>query len=292
MSGHDRETTPTPAGSTTVDPPDTDRPIEPAVPPSGPSDTELLHAHVNGDQHAFAALFHRHRNRIWAVALRTIGDREEAADALQDALLSAHRNAARFRGDSAVTTWLHRIVVNACLDRIRRRKAHPTVPLPDGSQPADGSAAMPEPAAPVADHDTALVVRAALADLPAEQRAALVLVDMQGYSVAEAARILDVAEGTVKSRCARGRARLALRLGHLKGRPEATARTRTTGGRPDTDVPSQSGGHQADVVAPGASTRTADQADGISVPLGNPSGAERVRPLSGRSGLDEHREDT
>ena len=66
----------------------------------------------------------RHRDRLWAVALRTIGDREEAADAVQDALLSAHRNAARFRGDSAVTTWLHRIVVNSCLDRIRRRQAH------------------------------------------------------------------------------------------------------------------------------------------------------------------------
>ena len=102
-------------------------------------DLELLRAHVAGDRDAFAELFHRHRDRLWAVALRTLGDREEAADALQDALLSAHRAAARFRGDSAVTTWLHRIVVNACLDRIRRRQAHPTVPLPDGNR-ADDSA--------------------------------------------------------------------------------------------------------------------------------------------------------
>ena len=63
-----------------------------------------------------------------------VGDPEEAADALQDALLSAHRAAARFRGDSAVTTWLHRIVVNACLDRLRRQRSHPTVPLPDGQR--------------------------------------------------------------------------------------------------------------------------------------------------------------
>jgi RNA polymerase sigma-70 factor (ECF subfamily) len=176
------------------------------------SDAELLRAHVDGDPHAFGELVRRHRDRLWAVALRTIGDREEAADAVQDALLSAHRAAARFRGDSAVTTWLHRIVVNACLDRMRRRHAHPTVPLPDGSHSDDGPRG-PEPAAPVHDHDTALVVRAAL---PPEQRAALVLVDVQGYPVLEAALILGVAEGTIKSRCARGRARMAIALGHLR----------------------------------------------------------------------------
>jgi len=184
--------------------------------PAAPSDADLLRAHLDGDAQAFAVLVRRHRDRLWAVALRTIGDREEAADAVQDALLSAHRNAAKFRGDSAVTTWLHRIVVNACLDRIRRRQAHPTVPLPDGNRDEDRPSA-PEPAAPVEDHDTALVVRAALAALPIEQRAAIVLVDVQGYPVAEAAEILGVAEGTIKSRCARGRARMALALGHLRG---------------------------------------------------------------------------
>ncbi|GIJ33759.1 RNA polymerase sigma factor SigM [Verrucosispora sp. WMMD703] len=192
------------------------------------SDLDLLRAHVAGDRDAFGELFRRHRDRLWAVALRTLGDREEAADALQDALLSAHRAAGRFRGDSAVTTWLHRIVVNACLDRIRRRRAHPTVPLPDGTHgPEDGpGTGGVEPAAPVPDHDTAMVVRDALAALPLEQRAALVLVDVQGYPVAEVARILGVAEGTVKSRCARGRARLAVTLGHLRPgtRPATTAR--------------------------------------------------------------------
>lgn len=198
------------------------RPVGDNGPPAAdpPSDLDLLRAHVAGDRDAFAGLFHRHRDRLWAVALRTLGDREEAADALQDALLSAHRAAGRFRGDSAVTTWLHRIVVNACLDRIRRRQAHPTVPLPDGVRDHTGATGGTEPAAPVPDHDTALVVREALAALPVEQRAALVLVDVQGYPVAEVARILDVAEGTVKSRCARGRARLAATLGYLRTAPE------------------------------------------------------------------------
>ncbi|MDM4721716.1 RNA polymerase sigma factor SigM [Micromonospora sp. WMMA1363] len=206
-----------------------------------PSDLDLLHAHVAGDQHAFAELFHRHRDRLWAVALRTLGDREEAADALQDALLSAHRAAGRFRGDSAVTTWLHRIVVNACLDRIRRRRAHPTVPLPDGVRDAEGGATTGgvEPTAPAPDHDTALVVRQALAALPMEQRAALVLVDVQGYPVAEVARILGVAEGTVKSRCARGRARLASTLRHL--RPSAAASPVRAGGNVPTVTPGNPG---------------------------------------------------
>jgi RNA polymerase sigma-70 factor (ECF subfamily) len=208
------------------------------------SDAELLRAHVDGDPEAFHELFHRHRDRLWAVALRTLSDREEAADALQDALLSAHRAAPRFRGDSAVTTWLHRIVVNACLDRLRRRRAQPTVPLPDGYSgdghaPRTGRAA--EPAAPAVDHDTVLVVREALARLPVDQRTAIVLVDLQGYPVAEVAEILQVAEGTVKSRCARGRARLAVLLGHLR-EPAAGDGGPVTGNlRPDGTVPSTSG---------------------------------------------------
>jgi RNA polymerase sigma-70 factor (ECF subfamily) len=188
----------------------------PGGPPGEPgdaeqSDSELLRAHLAGDRRAFDTLVRRHRDRLWAVALRTLGDREEAADALQDALLSAYRNAARFRGESAVTTWLHRIVVNACLDRVRRRQARPTVPLPEAG-PNEPVATGPAAAEP----DTVLTVRAALAELPVEQRAALVLVDIYGYPVSEAAEILAVAEGTVKSRCARGRARLAILLGQLR----------------------------------------------------------------------------
>src|SRR5580704_5046450 len=91
----------------------------------GPSDQELLRRHVAGDCDAFGELFRRHRDRLWAVALRTVCDPDEAADALQDAMVSAFRRAGDFRGDSAVTTWLHRIVVNASLDRLRRRAARP-----------------------------------------------------------------------------------------------------------------------------------------------------------------------
>jgi RNA polymerase sigma-70 factor (ECF subfamily) len=181
------------------------------------SDADLIAAHAAGDPRAFAELVRRHRDRMWAVALRTLRDPEEAADALQEAFISAFRAAASFRAESQVTTWLHRIVVNACLDRIRRRQARPTVPLPEtgpGEPVADGDA--------MADRETRLVVGEALAALPEEQRVPIVLVDVEGYSVADTARLLGIAEGTVKSRCARGRAKLAKSLGHLRN-PSADA---------------------------------------------------------------------
>ena len=176
----------------------------------------MLRRHIDGDPHAFGALFLRHRDRLWAVAVRTLHDNEEAADALQDAMISAFRQAAAFRGDSAVTTWLHRIVVNACLDRLRRRAARPAVTgLDEGAMDAL-AATTRGPAEQTDATETSVEVTAALRLLPAEQRAALVLVDMLGYSVADAAGVLGVAAGTVKSRCARGRARLLPLLSHLR----------------------------------------------------------------------------
>ena len=179
-------------------------------------DRALLAAHVAGDRDAFTTLVQRHRDRLWAVALRTLGDREEAADALQDALLSAYRSAGSYRGEARVTTWLHRVVVNACLDRVRRRKARPTVAMPEDGGPED-------PRDALGDRETAIEIEAALAALPDEQRAALVLVDVHGLPVEEAAHVLGIPVGTVKSRCSRGRARLAVSLGHLRNRPLPTA---------------------------------------------------------------------
>ena len=191
-------------------------------------DRALLRAHVAGDPEAFGTLFARHRDRLWAVALRTTGDPEEAADALQDALVAAFRRAEGYRGDAAVTTWLHRIVVNACLDRLRRRRTRAAVPLPEDEgtgSTADvlpgfpgAGAAVVDPADLAVDADRRAAVLAALDTLPPDQRAALVLVDMEGYSVEETAAILECAPGTVKSRCSRARARLLpLLVAHRPG---------------------------------------------------------------------------
>lgn len=183
------------------------------------SDHELLRAHVDGDADAFGILFARHRDRLWAVALRTMGNPEDAADGLQDGMIAAFRRAGSFRGDSAVTTWLHRVVVNACLDRIRAAKIRRFDSLPDDVEDRGTVVASAvrddEPETAVEDAERRRRVLAALATLPPEQRAALVLVDMEGYPVAEVAVMLDCAEGTVKSRCSRGRARLASLLADL-----------------------------------------------------------------------------
>ena len=184
-------------------------------PDTDEDDRALLAAHAAGDRAAFGLLVARHQERLWAVAVRTLGDRDEAADALQDALLSAYRAAGSYRGDARVTTWLHRIVVNACLDRVRRRAVRATVPLPEQERA--------DPRDALAARETALEVEAALAALPLDQRTAIVLVDVQGLPVAEAAAVLGVPTGTVKSRCSRGRARLAEVLGHLRNRPETAA---------------------------------------------------------------------
>jgi RNA polymerase sigma-70 factor (ECF subfamily) len=189
---------------------------------AAPTDADLVAAHAAGDQHAFSELVRRHRDRMWAVALRTVRDPEEASDAVQEAFISAFRAAGNFRAESQVTTWLHRIVVNACLDRIRRHQSRPTVPLPETG--------FNEPAAPrdsMSERETSLVISAALNQLPEDQRAPIVLVDVEGYSVAETAQLLGIAEGTVKSRCARGRTKLAKVLGHLRN-PDAIANVPTS----------------------------------------------------------------
>lgn len=178
------------------------------------SDAELLAAHIDGDPHAFSEIVKRHRDRMWAVALRTLGDPDEAADAVQDAFVSAYRKAGSFRGEAAVTTWLHRIVVNACLDRMRRKSVRP-VADDELIEAAERDTQLPDQ---TVEREVSMEVSAALKLLPADQRAALVLVDMMGYSVEDAAQVLDVPSGTVKSRCARGRAKLAPILSHLRNR--------------------------------------------------------------------------
>ncbi|MFC0624994.1 RNA polymerase sigma factor SigM [Kribbella deserti] len=176
-------------------------------------DHELLRLHVAGDPDAFGYIVRRHRDRMWAVAIRTLGEPEEAADALQDAFISAFRRADTFRGDAKVTTWLHRIVVNACLDRIRRRQVRAADPLPeDEDRAAELAGPVEEDAAEV--RERRLDVLNALKQINVDQRSALVLVDMEGYSIEEAAAILGCAPGTVKSRCARGRAKLLPLLKH------------------------------------------------------------------------------
>lgn len=189
------------------------------------SDAELLKAHTAGDRGAFEELYLRHRQRLWAVALRTTGDPDDAADALQDALISVLRNAESFRGEAAVTSWLHRIVVNASLDRMRRNRSKRLYALPD--DPDVSGNVMVDKTDHMSAREIQLTLEDALRKLPDDQRIPIVLVDVEGFRVDEVADMLNIPTGTVKSRCARGRARLARELQWLReeteGNPEGAS---------------------------------------------------------------------
>ena len=177
-----------------------------------PADDELVRRSLAGDPAAFPELMQRHQHRVFSVCLRVLGDREDAADAVQDAFLSALRKLGQFRGDALFTTWLHRIAVNACYDILRKRRRQPMLHLaedPDGPEREEGE--------PVLDHAEevagTLDAAAALVHVPEEFRVALVLADVQDMPYEEIARVLDVPIGTVKSRVHRGRLALARAMG-------------------------------------------------------------------------------
>lgn len=174
------------------------------------SDADLLQAHVAGHRQAFTVLVRRHHDRMAAVAYRTMNDPQDVPDALQEAWAKAHEMAAQFRADSQVSSWLHRIVINACLDRMRRSRVRAAKLVPQID------AQLPDPTDRAGDVDLAISINHALRLLPEEQRHAILLVDVEGYTVAETADLLGVATGTIKSRCARGRLKLSVILRSLR----------------------------------------------------------------------------
>ena len=158
------------------------------------------------------ALLRRHHDRIHALCRRMTGDPHDALDATQEALISIVRGLPLFDGRAAFSTWSYRVATNACLDELRRRRRRPAVSRHDDD---DAELATPDEREPglaetVADR---LDIDAALAALPADFRAAVVLRDQCALDYAEIAEVLDIPVGTVRSRIARGRAALARELG-------------------------------------------------------------------------------
>lgn len=166
------------------------------------TDAELVRRHLDGDRAAFSALVERHQRRIYNLSFRMLGRPEDAADATQDAFITAMRKLEGFRGTSAFTTWLHRVAVNICYDMLRKRvreipvEEHEEAPAAGGPDMADTSA-------------TAIDVQRALLTVPEEFRAVLILHDVQGVPYEAIAESLGAPLGTVKSRLHRGRVALA-----------------------------------------------------------------------------------
>jgi len=179
------------------------------------TDRELIDRFLEGDNSAFTILMQNHEDRIFALCLRMLRDRNKALDATQETFLTLYRKADRYHGKSAFSTWLYRVAVNTCYDQMRKEKRKRADALPDHVDPIDPH---------VTDEMRAVELRpeieAALATLQPEFRSAVILVDMAGHSLETAAEMLDVPIGTIKSRVFRGRRNLASVLGNLSGRPE------------------------------------------------------------------------
>jgi len=174
-------------------------------------DEELVRRFKAGEPEAFTDLVRRHQHRVYSVCLRMLGDADAAADVAQDTFIAVLRKLDGFRGDAAFTTWLHRVVVNACYDELRRTRRRPMLHVlaDDGPEHEAGPPA-PDHADEVAGtHDAA----AAIASIPEEFRMAVVLADVHDMAYEQISKVLDVPVGTVKSRVHRGRLALAATLG-------------------------------------------------------------------------------
>ncbi len=175
-------------------------------------DAELVSAFLAGDRRAFDSLMRAHEDRVFAICLRILNNRDTALDAVQETFITVYRKAQQFSGASAFSTWLYRIAVNTCYDQLRRSKRHQAQPLPEVAEPADtrsqdllGSVELrPD-------------LEQALAGLAPEFRVAVVLSDLEGLPLQAVAEALDVPIGTVKSRVFRGRRLLAEHLRNLSG---------------------------------------------------------------------------
>ena len=187
------------------------------------TDERLVRRFQEGSADAFEVLVQRHGTRVYNLCFRILGDPEEAADASQDTFLAALRKLNTFRGDSAFTTWLHRVAVNACYDSLRRKRRRPLLQIV-----RDDDDDRPEPSLPSPDHADEVVfsvdVGRALMEVPEEFRVVLVLADVQDLPYDEIARVLEIPVGTVKSRVFRGRAALGRALGIARGEPSRASR--------------------------------------------------------------------
>jgi RNA polymerase sigma-70 factor (ECF subfamily) len=174
-------------------------------------DEALVKRAQRGERLAFERLVEQHEQRLYTLTARVLGSREDAADAVQEALLRAWLALPKFRGDARFSTWLYRIAVNAAHDVMAKRREGPVEEPPDPADPRDR----------FAEHELSGELQRSLEGLDESYRVAVVLYDVLGCSYAEIAEMTGVPEGTVKSRIFRGRTELAERLGTAGERTES-----------------------------------------------------------------------
>ncbi len=186
-------------------------------------DAELVSAWQSGDLGSFETLVRRHQARIYRLVLRMLGSREEAEDVVQEAFISLYRHGHSFRREARFSTFLYRVATNAALNRRRTlgRSRARTEELERRQAAGDHLPSAPrDPEGAAVGQEVREQVQEALLELSDDLRAAIVLYDIEGQSYREISRILDIPEGTVKSRIHRARSALRLRLDPSVGRGE------------------------------------------------------------------------
>lgn len=172
----------------------------------------LIQAAQDGDVYAYNTLVLHYQDAVYNVAYRIMGEPGAAADATQEAFISAYKSLRRFRGGN-FKAWLMRIVTNACYDELRRRKRRPQSSLDEITEEYESSALLISKSSPGPEEHRQRVelveaIQRCLDELPDEQRTAAVLCDVEGYNYKEIASIMSISLGTVKSRISRARAKL------------------------------------------------------------------------------------
>ncbi|MDR0405935.1 MAG: RNA polymerase sigma factor [Clostridiales bacterium] len=166
------------------------------------NDSDLIARAKNGDTAAFETLIEAYQSKVYNLAYKMLYNREDAADAAQDALIKIYKSLGAFQGKSKFSTWVYRLTYNICIDALRRRRTE-TIPIDDAL--ADGGA---NPAGEAERRERVREIYRAISGLSPDHRAAVVLRDIDGHSYDEIAEILDCSVGTVKSRISRARDRL------------------------------------------------------------------------------------
>ena len=187
-------------------------------------ENEIIRSVLRGNVNDFEKLVTAYEKNVYSLALRMVGDPEDAADMTQETFIKAYRSLSSFRGDSKFSSWLYRIASNVCLDFLRSRSRHPQVSLSTTDEDDRTTFELPDmsrnPEEQLMKKLSMEAVRRGLEQLPEQQRQILVLRELGGLSYAELARILGLEEGTVKSRIFRARKRLCailLRDGNISG---------------------------------------------------------------------------
>ncbi|MFM1825910.1 MAG: polymerase sigma factor SigM [Actinomycetota bacterium] len=167
------------------------------------SDKSLLDLYINGEKDALSEIFLRHKSKMKSVAYRITKNDQDAEDVVQNSMISIMKNAHKFRGESAVTTWIYKIVSNAAIDKLRALKS---------VQSLENINELIVNNQEINNKDFSLDLMNALNSLPINQREVIFLIDFEGFSIKDAAKKLKCAPGTIKSRCHRAHEKLAKQL--------------------------------------------------------------------------------